>query len=300
VDPQTRNRTKPSFRNKRAFYKKIDTLPHVAKWLCEPFEIEGDQLDEKGNKRKETLHLWKRDPVECIRELIGNPAFRNMIRFAPERAFEDPEGKNRIFDEMWTADWWWNLQVSYQVLRLTFSISIHYFNSQESFEDGATIVPVILASDKTHLSNFTGDKSAWPVYLTIGNIEKSIRRKPSARASILIGYIPVSNLECFSKSKRQFAGYQLFHDCMRSLLDPLKEAGKSGVDMVCADGFICAHIQLCLHMSWTILNSASWPVITRDVALAALLNTSSSVNLCRVYGETVMLSYRPWLMSLKE
>ena len=76
------------------------------------------------------------------------------------------------------------------------------------------------------------------MYLTIGNIEKSVRRKPTARASILIGYIPVSKLECFSKSKRQFAGYQLFHDCMRSLLDPLREAGKNGVDMVCADGFI--------------------------------------------------------------
>jgi len=24
--------------------------------------------------------------------------------FAPERAYEDPEGKNRIFDEMWTGD----------------------------------------------------------------------------------------------------------------------------------------------------------------------------------------------------
>jgi hypothetical protein len=115
VDLQTRNRTKPSFKNKRAFYKKIDTLPRVAKWLCEPFEIEGDQLDEKGRKHKETLHLWKRDPVECIRELIGNPAFRNQMRFAPERAYEDPEGKNRIFDEMWTGDWWWNLQVSYKI-----------------------------------------------------------------------------------------------------------------------------------------------------------------------------------------
>ena len=85
---------------------------------------------------------------------------------------------------------------------------------KEVSEEGATIIPVIIASDKTHLSNFTGDKSAWPVYLTIGNIEKYVRRKPSARASILIGYIPVSNLESFSKSKRQFAGYQLFHNCM--------------------------------------------------------------------------------------
>ena len=100
------------------------------------------------------------------------------------------------------------------------------------------VAPIILASDKTHLSNFSGDKSAWPVYLTIGNIEKAMRCKPSARAMVLVGYIPVSKLECFTKSKRQFSGYQLFHDCMCSLLNPLHEAGINGVDMVCSDGFI--------------------------------------------------------------
>ena len=26
---------------------------------------------------------------------------------------EDKNGETRIFDEMWTGDWWWNMQVSY-------------------------------------------------------------------------------------------------------------------------------------------------------------------------------------------
>ena len=90
-----------------------------------------------------------------------------------------------------------------------------------------------------HLLNFTGDKSAWPVYLTIGNIKKSVCHKSTADASILIGYIPESKLECFSKLRHQFAGHQLFNNCMQLLLDPLREAGKKGVDVVCADGFIC-------------------------------------------------------------
>jgi hypothetical protein len=47
--------------------------------MCEPFEIVGDERDEKGKLRTEILHLWKRDPVECIRELIGNPAFREKM-----------------------------------------------------------------------------------------------------------------------------------------------------------------------------------------------------------------------------
>jgi hypothetical protein len=72
--------------------------------------------------------------------------------------------------------------------------------------------------------------------MSIGNINKSIRRKPSEHATMLIGYLPVTKLECFSKAKRQFEGYQLFHKCMASLLHPLIEAGQNGVKMTCADG----------------------------------------------------------------
>ena len=107
--------------------------------------------------------------------------------------------------------------------------------SQKILEPGATIVPVILASDKTHLSQFSGDKQAWPVYLTIGNINQSIRRKPSERATVLVGYIPITHGECFSMAKQKFKGYQLFHDLMRAILKPLVEAGKYGVRMTCAD-----------------------------------------------------------------
>jgi hypothetical protein len=103
---------------------------------------------------------------------------------------------------------------------------------------GAVVAPVILASDKTSLSQFGGDKQAWPVYLTVGNISKAIRRQPSSRGSILIGYLPVTKLTCFSEGARANAQYRLFHQAMRTLLQPLIAAGRNGVLMTCADAKI--------------------------------------------------------------
>ena len=97
------------------FYKHIDTLLRGPKWECKELQITGDERDDKGKLKLEVVQLWKRDPVECIKELIGNPAFRNKLRYSPQRVYEDENGKTRVFDEMWTGDWWWNTQVSYRL-----------------------------------------------------------------------------------------------------------------------------------------------------------------------------------------
>jgi hypothetical protein len=46
-------------------------------------------------------------------------------------------------------------------------------HSQGKIPKGGVVTPVILVSDKTQLTQFGGDKKAWPVYLTIGNIAKA-------------------------------------------------------------------------------------------------------------------------------
>lgn len=59
----------------------------------------------------EEVELWSRDPVECIRELIGNPAFQKHMQFKPEKIYTDARCTNEKFHNMWTCEWWWDLQV---------------------------------------------------------------------------------------------------------------------------------------------------------------------------------------------
>ena len=94
--------------------KKIDSLPtQGVDWTCEIVTSTGNQLNEDGEPMPpEKLELWRRDPVECVSELLGNPAFKDYLKYAPERVYEDAERNTRVYDEMWTADWWWDTQVN--------------------------------------------------------------------------------------------------------------------------------------------------------------------------------------------
>ncbi|KAG1883130.1 hypothetical protein F4604DRAFT_1879259 [Suillus subluteus] len=164
------------------------------------------------------LELWCWDPVDCVCELIRNPTFKNMMAYALEHAYRDKEGKCCIYAEMWTCDCWWD--------------------TQGKLPKGATIAPLILASDKTSLCYTL---TAWPVYLTIGNIKKATHRQPQMHTAIL--------LDCFSKATCSIAGYQLFHECMCWVLQPLVVAGHNGVDMVLhliLAAYVADHPKQCL------------------------------------------------------
>ncbi|KAJ6606839.1 hypothetical protein B0H10DRAFT_2166969 [Mycena sp. CBHHK59/15] len=202
------------------FFEKIDSLPGSVKWHCKVLNTTGDLPDlnkdpSGATMASERVELWWQDPVECVAELIGNPAFKEVMRYAPEWLFTEKEGGLEVINEMWTVSWWWEIQ--------------------KHLPPGCTIAPLILSSDKTMLSNFRSDNSAWPVYLTIGNIGKEMRGQVSSHATILIGYLPIPKFDCFDKNTRSLAKYRLFHKCMAVIMESLVKAGTSGQDMVCAD-----------------------------------------------------------------
>ncbi|KAF8479963.1 hypothetical protein JB92DRAFT_3274629, partial [Gautieria morchelliformis] len=106
----TREQTHPSYAGKRDLLQKIDALPLGLGWTCHTFVIHGDQLDYNGEKCTKELDIWYRNPVACVSELLANPLFREHMQFSPEKLFTDDSKEEQIINEMWTAQWWWDLQ----------------------------------------------------------------------------------------------------------------------------------------------------------------------------------------------
>lgn len=73
--------------------------------------------------------------------------------------------------------------------------------------------------------------------MTIGNIPKEIRRKPSRRGYVLLGYLPTSRMKHVKNSAaRRRILANVFHSCMSYILAPLKIAGAIGTPMTSGDG----------------------------------------------------------------
>ncbi|KAF8496067.1 hypothetical protein JB92DRAFT_3126275 [Gautieria morchelliformis] len=190
-------------------------------WILEGHflvQVNGDVHDYNGERRIEELFIWCHNPVDCVKELIGNPAFKEAMNYALQKVFTGSTEEDQVFNEMWTGEWWWELQ--------------------EKLPKGATIALIIIVSDNTQLCQFSGDKQAWPVYLTIGNIDTAIHHQPSKQAMVLLGYLPVTKLECLSPECCKEHAYYLFHYCMSLILEPLIAASKDGVYMTCSDSQI--------------------------------------------------------------
>src|SRR4051794_39644573 len=101
---------------------------------------------------------------------------------------------------------------------------------QAKLPRGATTIPIILATDKTELTSFTGKQTCYPVYMTIGNIPKHLRRQPSMRAWRLLAYLPTGKVDgtVFSTNTARKLRAQLFHKCMSLVCQPLFEPAKKG------------------------------------------------------------------------
>jgi len=90
---------------------------------------------------------------------------------------------------------------------------------------GSTLVPVLFASDSTHLTNFSGDGKVWPLYMSIGNIKSGIRSRPTSHAWIPVALLPnsskqVKKITGWSEEKQEQEAIEVLHELLTFILHP--------------------------------------------------------------------------------
>lgn len=89
---------------------------------------------------------------------------------------------------------------------------------QEKLVEGGTILAGIFASDKTTLTRHSGAKSAYPLYMSLGNIAKAIRSQAYLRAWRLIALLPIPSKEDMANLKAIYQSASIEQDFRREIL----------------------------------------------------------------------------------
>jgi hypothetical protein len=97
-----------SYKNVRELDVLLDTqLPGRPRFHRRDVEIAG-----------ETVTMYSRDVVECIKALYGNAQFAEHMIFKPERHYDKGNGGQRHYHDLHTGEWWWQMQVCQRMSRL--------------------------------------------------------------------------------------------------------------------------------------------------------------------------------------
>ena len=75
----------------------------------------------------------------------------------------------------------------------------------------------IVGADSAH--QFSGDKKAWPVYITIGNILSQMRNSPVKMPILLVGFLPVPSRFTGPSGRADEAQWYRNADALRTVFD---------------------------------------------------------------------------------
>ncbi|KAF9508474.1 hypothetical protein BS47DRAFT_1302834 [Hydnum rufescens UP504] len=211
-----------TFSTAKEVHEKVQSMPGGPPWKSTEITLK-DALNEPQI-------VFHRDPIECTVHLFQNPKFEGCMDFTPKFVY-NTDGTTRMYHEMATADGWHEEQVGDLPVSPLFTMSL--LREQAKLPKGTTMLAIIIASDETHLTNFSGDKSMHAVYITLGNIHDNMRRKPMFGAWMLLARLPTSKFAntVFNSSHTKLEAQhmpgvlkeQIFHESLQIILEPLRE-----------------------------------------------------------------------------
>ncbi|KAG1895257.1 uncharacterized protein F5891DRAFT_960358 [Suillus fuscotomentosus] len=164
-----------------------------------------------------TLQIFYWDPIECLQSLLSHPMLADSFDFIPHKVYAEAEHAVHVYYGFMTGDRAWKLQ--------------------EDLPDGATLLGVVLSSDKTKVSNLAGNRYAHPLLITLANIDPDVCAKGSLQAYIPLTLLPVAKFIHRVKHMYGVLADWLLHQCIDIVIEPLKQAARLGIMMSDPVGF---------------------------------------------------------------
>ncbi|KAG2353017.1 hypothetical protein BDR07DRAFT_1383624 [Suillus spraguei] len=158
----------------------VASLPTGPKWCSMTLEI-------TRYPTVQSINLIWHNGLEVVQDLFANPIFANHMTYDPHIVVD---GDKRKYSEYFMAQ--------------------QAFEIQDQLPEGATIVPMIIASDKTPVTWHTEGLEMHPIFVTISNIQSDVWMRAT--------YLPEQQaIACVSKvtSPITLATSQSFGDTYR-------------------------------------------------------------------------------------
>jgi len=158
-------------------------------------------------------------------------------------------------------------------------------------------------SDQTHLTNFSVDKKAWPVYFMLGNLPSSRRNSPTSMAVLLLALLPIPP-KLSKSSKADQHQRQIKADTLRDVFElifaPLQDLAHDGLPIDCAEGklrrcFPILAAWIADHMDNVALHGIKSNVCPRCEVPAVKLGTNMKVTPVRDYAIYHDYDYENWI-----
>jgi len=60
---------------------------------------------------QQPLNLLYRDPIDAIQSLLDRPSLAPHLEYVPRKVWENDEKEDRVYNEIFTGNWAWEMQV---------------------------------------------------------------------------------------------------------------------------------------------------------------------------------------------
>ena len=164
-----------------------------------------------------------RNIINTIKSIAKQHCFQHRFQYKPAIAKLDNGEGERVYADIHTSLSWNRLQ-------------------NELRDQTKTIIPIFLMSDGVHLTQLSGSKEVWPIYMAIGNLSQEDRMKLAGRARMLIGFLPLppatKDDEIHNPESQKQRNRAVTTACLRQLLKCLRDlGGENSFSALCPDGY---------------------------------------------------------------